>query len=274
MTKYRCKTKNAKLWAQCLTIHEKFTSPKSLRELYNGYTSQKCEHINSRISQICPKDRTYSGTQALLGRVSYVVVLDTLGYKTGLEVLGGMLGFDLPSGTTSFLQSLDEKKRKKSEYQKLEEVRKRRGEDLNLKIRVELKKRGVEVAGGNQYASGVAMLESDDDIEENDNVRGESRNTGTYTCSECGKQGHRAGMKDCKRPDPVRKRWREERRRQRQLKRKREARSTTLRKFADSEGSLRKGEKDVWVASCVNSSELVLIFSRTVFESLVPVSST
>ena len=207
--------------------------------MYTSYSSQKCESVNSRISQVAPKDRTYSGTTALLGRVAYVVVIDSIRYKEGLKTICGLLGFELPKGTTDFLEKLDGKRESKAEYQRREEVIVKRGEELNRKIRVELLKKGVEIEIGVDYTSGVAMdMSGDESIGENGTNESEPKK-GNWTSTDCGVVGHKAGWKVCKSPDPERIRRREERKKERIDRKKREDRRKMLEKFAVSD---QKGE--------------------------------
>jgi hypothetical protein len=105
--KYRSKTTHAKLYEQCKTHHDKFTSEEALRDMYHEFHSNKCESLNGNITKYVPKHKVYCRTLTNKGRTHTAIGVDSLGYVTYYQRLFVLLGLEETPTTTANHRDLD-----------------------------------------------------------------------------------------------------------------------------------------------------------------------
>ena len=71
---------------------EPYLTPEALAQVYHGYSTQKNESLNRKMSAVAPKDRFYGGTNTLRDRANLVVVNDSIGSLQSFESLFQSLG--------------------------------------------------------------------------------------------------------------------------------------------------------------------------------------
>jgi hypothetical protein len=92
LQKYRCKTKNNKLYLQCVEIIQKLLTKERLRECHHVMNSQKNKAMNRSIMRYIPKDKTYSQTMTLTSRLNLAILIDSLGHAEYFKQLFGLFG--------------------------------------------------------------------------------------------------------------------------------------------------------------------------------------
>jgi hypothetical protein len=90
--KYRCKTKNSKLYEQLKTHHDKFVTDIWIKDLMHEYDSNKPESFNGFLTKFLPKHKFFASTIINQGRTYLAIAIDSVGYVTAYKTMFTLLG--------------------------------------------------------------------------------------------------------------------------------------------------------------------------------------
>jgi hypothetical protein len=94
-------------------------SAASLRRVHHHHHTQLCEALQNAVSYRAPKNRTYSRTISLYGRVCIVAGEHNMGKDAYVKELTKRMRIDLPGSSTNFLEYKTKRKKKQREYQNM-----------------------------------------------------------------------------------------------------------------------------------------------------------
>jgi hypothetical protein len=144
----------AKVWST-------YAADEYLKQTHHPYDSQKVESCHIKVATVAPKSKCFSKTMSLNDRVALVVVVDSVGYDAGISrILCKICGTQapvIPPVTQTFLANNDRKAKRLAAYNARPDVKKKRAEQNNKKI-----KKGIEddrnaKRKGNYYGTGCAI---------------------------------------------------------------------------------------------------------------------
>jgi hypothetical protein len=101
---YRCKTKDAKLYALLSTTIRRFTSLDKLAELAHGMDTNVNEGFNNICTWFAPKNKVFCGSGSLHNRLSFAVGINSLGYNEFFTRLFNQLGIPLTDNVAHYLR--------------------------------------------------------------------------------------------------------------------------------------------------------------------------
>ena len=78
---------NKTMYDEVKQIHDACTTHENLLMLMHPYDSQKNEALNRAFIKQAPKGIVFSKTFSLFDRLSFVVVIDSVGYEAGLKCI-------------------------------------------------------------------------------------------------------------------------------------------------------------------------------------------
>eukprot|EP00957_Ditylum_brightwellii_P059425 4511721-Ditylum_brightwellii.AAC.1 len=70
---YRSKGQHGKLYVQIKDLFGEFTSRKRLEECHHGYDMQLNEGLNTAVTMVTPKHKTYGRSMSLHNQISIVI---------------------------------------------------------------------------------------------------------------------------------------------------------------------------------------------------------
>jgi hypothetical protein len=203
--KYRCKTRNARLYTQLRAYHDAYTTDSSLWELWHQVHSNKCESLNGFITKFLPKHKHYCRTIINEARTNVAISIDSVGYQEYYGLLFKTVGIGMTSITSKHLRRLDNRRQRKAAHDKKQHIRKRRKVKLNEKIKLANEQLKKDQRKGLTYQSGmsgpqVPNVVDDDNSDseqqskvkvknENSNNK-KSGNTIPSVCKWCHRRGH------------------------------------------------------------------------------------
>jgi hypothetical protein len=77
--KYRCKKKNAKLYEQWKTHHDKFVADNWIRDFMHEYNSNKLKSFNGLLTKFLPKHKFFASTIVNQGRTYLAITINYIG---------------------------------------------------------------------------------------------------------------------------------------------------------------------------------------------------
>jgi len=66
-------------------IHDNYTSHENLLMMFHLFDSQKNEAMNRAFTKLAPKNIVFLKTSTLFDRLSFVVIIDSVGYEDGIK---------------------------------------------------------------------------------------------------------------------------------------------------------------------------------------------
>lgn len=206
---YRCKKKDAKLYAVLAGILGRFTTLERLKEMAHGLDTNMNEALNQIMTWYCPKNKVYAGSASLPNRLSIAVCIHSLGLELFFRRLFVKLGIALDANVEHFLHQ-----KEKHRQRRLSKIRTRNAKVSKNKRKYEQLKKYTLVAKKERhkregtYRRGMNLDdpygEGQDDGEEckppaTKKPRG-TTNKGQH-CPYCGSKGHvTKRSKNCKAP--------------------------------------------------------------------------
>jgi len=184
-SKYRCKIKDAELWALMLAVHNKYTTIDMLRDIWHHYHSQKNEAMNKSITAYSPKDRVYSKSKSLRYRICVAIGVNSVGMEEYWSTVFGVVGVKVSPTMRKSFARVDREETSKRECQKSPAVKAKRAADNNRKISKQVKEDQEAYKRGATYRSGVAVEEEQEQPEEDGRKPAAVR-----CCKHCGSTSH------------------------------------------------------------------------------------
>jgi hypothetical protein len=131
---YRCKTKDAKLYAKLQQITSRFVSIDRLRKVAHGMDTQINESFNNTASWFAPKNKVYCGSQSLSNRLSLAVGINSIGMEQYFVRLFRVLKISMPPDIHHFLVTKQNGRQRRREKRKLNQSKKDRVKRKYLKL--------------------------------------------------------------------------------------------------------------------------------------------
>ena len=156
-----------------------------LREVHHMYNTQLNESLNRSFSKFAPKDKTFSKSQSLFGRMNIVSGRHNIGRRDYWLEVYTKLGLTPSLYQMSYLHRVEKKYQQKSKREKtIKHKRKRKKKHTDHLI--ELKKENDKAKkDGCDYGSGIALSGKGKKKGKKTKVIDE-----TKKCSSCGMLGH------------------------------------------------------------------------------------
>jgi hypothetical protein len=101
---YRCKTKDAKLYAVLMEKVSRFFTFDRLKEIAHGMDTQVNESFNNTISWMAPKNKVYCGSSSLSNRLCMAVGINSIGLVRYFTRLYKEMGITMTPNVEHFLQ--------------------------------------------------------------------------------------------------------------------------------------------------------------------------
>jgi hypothetical protein len=156
MLKYRCKKINAKLYEQMKQIHDIYTEPDNLRDIWHEVHSNKCESLNGFITKFLPKHKHYCRTIVNRGRSYLAIVIDSVGYQKYYRILWKMLCLEPSTTVIEHHRRLDQIRLTMKVYHASPEAKKKRKHIMNNKLREAAEKLIKDKKEGKNYGTNLA----------------------------------------------------------------------------------------------------------------------
>jgi hypothetical protein len=201
---YRCKTKDAKLYAKLQDMIGRFTTMARLRECAHCMDTQVNESLNNTIAWLAPKNKCYGGSQSLRNRISMAVGISTLGFDKFFVRMFYALGIAMTPNIQHFLQVKEQKRSKRIAKTKTKDAKRGRRTGMYDKLRQQEKdKRKEKKNKAGTYKSGMNM-DAEEVIHDSDDGGGKppakkkTKASADTVCKHCGITGHsRTTSKKC-----------------------------------------------------------------------------
>jgi hypothetical protein len=192
---YRCKTKDAKLYAVLTNILNRFISMDRLQEVAHGMDTQVNESFNNTASWLAPKNKVYCGTTSLRNRISIGVGIVSIGFQGYFRRLYHALGIAMTPNIVHFLEVKDKQRNRrlaKVKTRKAKRERMKRKFDRlrqdELVARKERSKRDGTYKTGMNVAAGASEGYTEAELLEA--ARKKRPNPKNKVCPHCGLTGH------------------------------------------------------------------------------------
>jgi hypothetical protein len=148
---YRCKKKDAKLYAQLLALSRDFMTEKRLLESAHPYDTQVNEGMNSAVAKHAPKHKTYCSTSSLQNRVNIAVGVQVWGYKKYWGKVFGEIRIPVSSAVDDFLTSQDNSRNKRKIFKQQKDTKQKRIKRVYEKMKEECAKTKKDLEDGKGY---------------------------------------------------------------------------------------------------------------------------
>jgi hypothetical protein len=189
---YRCKQKDAKLYAMLNEKVSRFIELDRLVEIAHGMDTNMNESFNNSATWFAPKNKVYCASHSLQTRLSLAVGINSIGLQAYFERVFETLGIEVTPNVLHFLKQKEglrkfrldkirtkaaKKKRNKRKYDKL-------ADDTKIAAKERAKRDGT-------YKSGTNMQEEEEDEQPDaQNTKTKRKSYARSICPFCGKKGH------------------------------------------------------------------------------------
>jgi hypothetical protein len=197
----RDKALRAEMLKEVKAASARFGTDIMLKQMHHPFSSQKNESLNQQVARFAPKDKHFGSSLQLEDRVALVVIIDSIGKAIGIQAVLTQLGCPISPVTQEFLRKEDCNRRKRSEYYKKQDVKRRR-----IEGKLEAKKRFLAEEKQDKlnhvsYGAGYAVRNAINGPTRNDSSGGPQ--TTKKPCGSCGKFTHsRRSSKLCEHYKP------------------------------------------------------------------------
>jgi hypothetical protein len=107
---YRCKVKDAKLYALLDSTLERFITLPKLKEMAHGLDTNMNEAFNQICTWFSPKNKVFAGSGSLTNRISFAVGINSVGFDAFFQRLFMRMGMTMTPNVAHYLK-VKEKKR-------------------------------------------------------------------------------------------------------------------------------------------------------------------
>ena len=156
---YRCKQKDAKLYAFLERTVARFVSDEALKEVGHGSDTQVNESLNNTVSWNAPKNKTYSGSRSLSNRICLALGVHSVGTYEYYMGLFEKCGIFVSADTQHYLRTQQKTRAYRIAQCKKKEVKKARNKKLHAKLKEYSAKVQSDIAkrDGTVYQPGIGM---------------------------------------------------------------------------------------------------------------------
>jgi len=196
---------NKVVYIEMKKIHDAATTRENLLMLLHGYDSQKNEALNRAFTKLAPKNIVFSKTFSLFDRLSFVIIIDSVGYAEGLRRLLADIFEDEDNDPGPVLlgwanrEDIFKQYILKRQQTKKEKIRRTKEKKIRLSKQRANDRRAKR--RGDRYGRGVAILpeEDEDNVAETGvRVSRTQRQRPSPTQCKCGRTDHvRISFNDC-----------------------------------------------------------------------------
>ena len=200
---YRCKKKDAKLYALLQPVVERFIGLEALAELDHGMDTQVNESLNNTLSWMAPKNKVYCSSGSLQNRISIAIGIASIGFMAYYKRLLNKMGIVMTPDILHFLRIVDGYRSERLANMKTTKAKKKRiqrkMERLQEQTKIAKKERarrdgtyksGRNMAEGSSCGFTAAELEASN--------KKAKRDMSQVVCQHCGGIGHsRTTSKKC-----------------------------------------------------------------------------
>ena len=177
---YRCKEKDSAIYLLLKDILSSFILISRLEDIAHGCDTQINESLNGIIAWYAPKNKTFSGSRSLQGRVFLAVGIVLVGYKSFIEQLLCRLGIEATEGTVRHLETIAKRKGAMSEQHKSIDYKRKRQEKNRKTLSEHIAKAEKKRRRTGFYKTGEGFNTCIPVVD--------SKNA----CSQCGQLGHKS----------------------------------------------------------------------------------
>ena len=212
---YRCKTKDAELYAELNRLLRRFITLEALKEVAHNMDTLVNESLNNTIAWIAPKNKVYCGTVSLSVRIAIAVGITSLGPLHFFTDLFRVLGIRMTADVAHWLEVRDSSRSRRLAKTKTTEYKRRRlrhkyeklAEDTKI-AKAERAKREGTYQPGIGLDGGYAEADTESETLPQQQKKKAALDL-TKVCLHCGVHGHqRKTNKLCKYYTPAKKRAR------------------------------------------------------------------
>ena len=131
--KYRNKILHNKYYSQCKVVFDKCIQ--KIADVHHEHNSNICEGIIKLITKFCPKNRQFNGTLEYKTHFDIAVCIDSIGYSETYIIIFKELGINMTYNLIRTFFTLDKRKKYKRDYYQKIEVKRKRIQKLQDKLR-------------------------------------------------------------------------------------------------------------------------------------------
>jgi hypothetical protein len=201
---YRCKDKDAKLYAILQEKIERFITMDKLLEMAHGLDTNMNEAFNNLCTWFAPKNKLYAASGSLHNRIAMAVGIHSLGVLAFYKKLYRKMGIALTLNVEHYLEKKETSRLRKIEKMKTKEAKKEKNKrkydklkDHTRTAKIEFTKRiGTYRTGmnmddpfGELLNGGVRDIEDEDEQVKKPAAK-RTKSTAKFHCMFCGKTGH------------------------------------------------------------------------------------
>ncbi len=183
---YRCKIKDAKLYALLADKMARFITQERLNEMAHTLDTNMNEAFNQICTWFAPKNKVFAGTGSLHNRIAFAVGVNSLGLEVFFKRLFKMMGVPLTANVAYYLRLKEKTRVKRLAKVKTKEAKikkNKRKYDKLAKATVVAKKELHKRQG--TYRKGMNL----DDVVDTTEQQPAKKSTARY-CEFCGAKGH------------------------------------------------------------------------------------
>jgi hypothetical protein len=196
---YRCKTRDAKLYALLSETIARFVTKERLDEMAHELDTNMNEAFNQICTWFAPKNKVFAGSYSLHNRIAFAVGINSLGVLQFFKRLFRKLGITMTDNVAHYLEIKEETRVKKLAKEKTssfkKEKNKRKYEKLKehtLKAKMELHKRHGTYRKGMNLDDPIEVKDEQEAVENDASamIPATKKQKTMGFCEYCGKKGH------------------------------------------------------------------------------------
>jgi hypothetical protein len=186
---YRCKEKDAKLYALLVDKMSRFITQERLNEMAHTLDTNMNEAFNQICTWFAPKNKVYSGTGSLPNRIAFAVGINSVGLEVFFKRLFKMMGITVSSNVAYYLHNKEKTRVKRLAKVKTKDAKLKKNkrkydklaEDTLVAKKEQHRREGT-------YRKGMNL---DEVVDSTDNpIAKVARKTAAKYCEFCGAKGH------------------------------------------------------------------------------------
>jgi len=160
--RYCNRQKDVVLYELVKKVWEHFVTDLMLGHVYHEFMSQKSKSLHQQITCVAPKDKHFNSSMASSDRVALVMVTDSVGYESGMQMIFDEIRLDVPPVTRQYLLRRNEHRQYDHSYNKRLDVKNRRDTTKKENIRRNLQQKATDAREGMDYGPSIDIAEMDD----------------------------------------------------------------------------------------------------------------
>jgi hypothetical protein len=143
---YRCKKRDAKLYAVLQEKLDKFVSKDRLTEMAHTLDTNMNEAFNQICTWFCPKNKVFAGSYSLHNRIAFAVGINSLGVLQYFKRLFRKLGITMTDNITHYLTIKEANRVKKHDAAKTTAAKKDKNKKKYDRLKVDTAKAKTELS--------------------------------------------------------------------------------------------------------------------------------